>query len=284
MDEPFRGRRAVREGRLTHHALRTRYRALYRDVYVAKDVTVTAAVRARAAWLWADGHGVLSGESAAAVHGAKWLNGDLPADIVRADRHSPAGIVVRSYNLVADEVCTVRGMRATSPARTAFDIGRTHSEALAVPVIDAVMAATRVTAGRVLAIADTHRGLRGVRTLRTTIDKCDGGAESPQESRLRLAVVNAGLPRPETQVEFQDEYGHPFIRVDMAWPEWKVVLEYDGIQHWSDRRQRSWDIERIALLEAMGWKVIRVSAEMLPRPVAIIDRVRTTLRARGCPI
>ena len=57
-----------------------------------------------------------------------------------------------------------------------------------------------------------------------------------------------------------------------------------GVQHWSDARQRSWDIERIALLEASGWTVIRVSAEMLRRPQAIIRRVVTELRAAGCPI
>ena len=95
--------------------------------------------------------------------------------------------------------------------------------------------------------------------------------------------MNAGLPAPETQLEFRDEYGRPFIRVDMGWREWKVAVEYDGIQHWSDRRQRSWDIERIALLEAMGWVVVRVSAEMLTRPDVVTDRVRAKLRAAGCP-
>lgn len=72
------------------------------------------------------------------------------------------------------------------------------------------------------------------------------------------------------------------IRVDMGWREWRVAVEYGGAQHWSDRR--SWDIDRIAILEAMGWAVVRVSAEMLDRPNVIIDRVRGKLRAAGCPI
>jgi very-short-patch-repair endonuclease len=42
------------------------------------------------------------------------------------------------------------------------------------------------------------------------------------------------------------------IRVDMGWREWRVAVEYGGVQHWSDRRQRSGDIERIALLEGAG--------------------------------
>ena len=101
---------------------------------------------------------------------------------------------------------------------------------------------------------------------------------------MRLLLIGAGLPTPETQIGFLDEFSHAFIRVDMGWREWKVAVEYDGIQHWADRRQRSWDIDRIALLEAMGWTVIRVSAEMLSRPWVIIERVRVKLRAAGCPV
>jgi very-short-patch-repair endonuclease len=98
---------------------------------------------------------------------------------------------------------------------------------------------------------------------------------------LLIIAAPRDLPAPETQIEFRDEYGHPFIRIDMGWRKWKVAVEYDGVQHWSDRRQRSWDIERIALLEGMGLVVIRVTAEMPTRPYVIIDRVRTKLRAAG---
>lgn len=93
-------------------------------------------------------------------------------------------------------------------------------------------------------------------------------------------LVRAGLPKPQTQIEFPDLR----IRVDLGWRQWKVAVEYDGIQHWSNRRQRSWDIERIALLEAAGWTVVRVSAEMLSHPDVVVERVRAKLRAVGCPI
>jgi very-short-patch-repair endonuclease len=61
-------------------------------------------------------------------------------------------------------------------------------------------------------------------------------------------------------------------------------VEYDGVAHWTDRRQRSWDIDRIALLEERGWAVVRVSAEMMTRPQVVIERVRTKLRAAGCAV
>jgi very-short-patch-repair endonuclease len=104
----------------------------------------------------------------------------------------------------------------------------------------------------------------------------DGAAESPQETRLRLLLVAGGLPRPETQIRFPKLH----VRVDMGWREWKVAVEYDGVQHWADARQRSWDIKRIALLEAAGWVVVRVSADMLSRPELVVSRVRD-VRARG---
>jgi len=272
----------MRRGVVTRNDLRTRFRAVYRDVYLLKGISLTPVIRARAAWL-ATG-GPLASLSAAAVLGTRWLDPDKPAEIIRADRHAPPGMVAHSWELEPDDCCVVVGMRVTTPARTAFDIGRTRRLAEALPVLDALFAATGIKCDDVAAMADKRPGTRGVRLLRNALELVDSGAESPQESRVRLLLIEAGLPRPETQIEFLDEFGHAFIRVDMGWREWKVAVEYDGVQHWANRYQRSWDIERIALLEAMGWTVIRVSAEMLSRPHIIVERVRAKLRAAGCPV
>jgi hypothetical protein len=154
----------------------------------------------------------------------------------------------------------------------------------AIPVLDALLNATHIKVTDVLPIADSKPGTRGVRRLRSALALVDGGAESPQESRVRLVLVRAGLPAPETQIEFVDKFGDVLIRVDMGWRQRKVAVEYDGVQHWSDRYQRSWDIDRIAILEGAGWTVVRVSAEMLTRPDVIVARVKAKLRAAGCPI
>ena len=144
-------------------------------------------------------------------------------------------------------------------------------------MIDALMNATRVSPAAVAAVAAAHPGARGVARIPGLLEFVDGGAESPQETRLRLVLVRGGLPRPETQIVFRELR----IRVDMGWREWKVAVEYDGLQHWTDGRQRSWDIERLALLEAAGWAVIRVSGDMLRRPAFVVERVRAKLRERG---
>lgn len=276
--EPFIGSTAIRTGDLTRRSLARDNVAIHRDVYLPRDVEMTALIRASAAWL-ATG-ATLCGSSAAAVLGTKWLDPSEPAEVVRADRHSPAGIVVHTWGLIPTEVCCLRGMDVTTPARTAFDIGRTRPLDQAIAAVDALLKVTRITPSDVVAVADAHPGARGVARLRRVLDLADGGAESPQETKVRLLIVRDGLPRPETQIEFPRLH----IRVDMGWRQWKVAVEYDGVQHWTDSRQRAWDIERIALLEAAGWVVIRVSSGMLARPHAILDRIRSTLRARGCPV
>lgn len=276
--EPFIGSAAVRRGKLTRHSLVRHHVALFRDVYVRRDLELTARIRAQAAWLSTGA--TLAGMSAAAILGTKWLNPSRPAEIIRADRRAPAGIVVHSWTLGPAETCTVAGMDVTTPARTAFDLGRLYRPELAVPLVDALLNATGIKPADVLAVADAHPGCRGVARLRSVLPLFDGGAESPQESRLRLTIVRGGLPTPETQMEFRDLH----IRVDLGWREWKVAVEYDGVQHWTDRRQRSWDIDRIALLEEAGWAVVRVSAEMMSRPHIIVERVQAKLRAAGCPI
>jgi hypothetical protein len=283
-DNPFLGREAVRRHDLTAYQLRRDYRVVYRNVYVPKRAELTAATRARAAWLWSGGDAVLVGLSAAAVLRTKWIDATHPAELVRANRHCPAGIVVRAYGLATSEICVVDGMRITTPARTAFDLGRTLPGNRAIPTLDAVLNATHIKIADVLSMADSKPGARGVRQLRSVLKLVDGGAESPQESRVRILFMRAGLPAPETQIEFVDDFGDVHIRVDMGWREWKVAVEYDGVQHWSDRYQRSWDIDRIATLEAIGWSVVRVSAEMLTRPDVVVARVKAKLRAAGCPI
>ena len=268
----------MRRGEITRRALARHHRAIYRDVYLARDVELTALLRARAAWL--STQATLCGLSAAAAFGTKWLDPAAPAEIIRTDRHAPRGIVVHTWQLGPDETCLAGSMRVTTAARTAFDIGRRIQTVRAVPILDALMNATGLNPAAVLAVAARHPGVRGVGKLRSVLELVDGGAESPQESKLRMLLVAGGLPPPETQINFRDLH----IRVDMGWREWKVAVEYDGVQHWTDRRQRAWDLERIAKLEASGWVVVRVSADMMKRPEIIVERVANKLRAAGCPI
>lgn len=222
-----------RRHELSRQDVRPRYRRLYRGVYLHREAELTAAVRARAVWL-ATG-APLVGLSAAAVLGTRWLDCDAPAEILRADRHSQPGMVVHSYRVLDDELRLAVSLPITTPARTVFDIGRSRTTQQAVPVLDALLAATGVTVSEVRDVAERWPGVRGIRQLRSVLPLVDGGAESPQESKLRLALVNGGLPPPETQIRFPEFR----IRVDMGWKDWKVAVEYDGVQHWAGARQEA---------------------------------------------
>lgn len=270
---PFIASEALAAGDLTFRELRRFHAAVYPGIWVLRSIDLSPVDRARAAWLWSGRRGVVAGISASAVWGAKWIEPDTAAELIHTNRRPPPLIRVYSSTLLEGEIAEVNGIPITTPARTAFDIGRRLRLEPAVQRIDALMNATGLTADEIADVMTRHPGARGVRLLHRTLSLVDAGAESPQETRLRLAIVRAGLPAPETQIWFPDLR----IRVDMGWRKWKVAVEYDGVQHWLDSRQRAWDIERTALLEERGWAVVRVSAEMLARPQVIIDRIRAKL-------
>lgn len=266
---PFLASEALEAGAMTFRELRRFHSAVYPGVWVMRGVEISSVDRARAAWLWSRRRGVVAGVAASAVWGAKWVEPDAAVELVHTNRRPPPLVSIHTDKLREGETTSISGLPVTTPARTAFDIGRRLAVDPGVQRIDALMNATGVKFDEITSVITDHPGVRGLRILQQTLSLVDGGAESPQESRLRLVIVRAGLPAPETQISFPD-LG---IRVDMGWREWKIAVEYDGVQHWADGRQRAWDIERIALLEAAGWAVVRVSAEMLGRPQVIIDRI-----------
>jgi hypothetical protein len=284
VDWPFLGSEAVAAG-LTRHELATRFEAVYRNVYVPRGQALTPAQRAHAAWLWSGRRATVAGISAAAIHGAKWIDPRLPAELNQASQHKTTGIVLRNDTLMANEIEVTRGIPVTTPARTAFDLGRRNGRTLAVIRVDALLQATALDVTDVGTLIGRHRGTRGIVQLREVVRLADTGAESPQETRTRLLLTDAGLRPHQTQINVCNRFDEHVRRIDMGWPQWKVGVEYDGEQHWSDPSVRARDIDQQAELEALSWRIIRVSAEILRyRPHAIIARTRAALRAAGAPV
>ncbi|BBZ20162.1 hypothetical protein MGAD_44970 [Mycolicibacterium gadium] len=152
----------------------------------------------------------------------------------------------------------------------------------AVMRLDALANATGVKSEEVAALLPMHRGARGIPHLRKATDLMDGGSESPQETRTRLLLIEAGFPRPETQIVVCNTFGEFIGRVDLGYRKWKVAVEYDGPQHWATWADHARDIERIADLEAEGWIVIRLSRDILRyRRSTFLARVRDAMRDRG---
>ncbi|WP_094286332.1 hypothetical protein [Mycobacterium lehmannii] len=277
MDIPFVGRDAVAAGHLTRARLRSQYRPLYRGVYIPRGHEVSLRERIVGVSL-ASPSAVIAGVAASAMHGAKWVVDDVPIELVAAVRRQ-RGLIVRDETLDGDEVTSVAGIRVTTPARTAFDLGRHQPRDRAVARLDALMNACPFATEDVALLAKRHRGVRGLRRLRSALPLVDGGAESPRETWLRLLFIDAGLPRPATQFVVRDECDRYVRRIDMCWEDFKVGAEYDGEQHLTSRRQYVLDVQVNRVLQRLGWHVIHVIKE--DRGVDIVEQARNALLSRG---
>ncbi|OBC11632.1 hypothetical protein A5784_34560 [Mycobacterium sp. 852013-50091_SCH5140682] len=275
---------ALAVGAVSRYALQTRYRKLHQNVYVPADFTLDAPSRAVAAWLWSGRSATLAGYSAAAVLGSKWLPDDAPAELARIRHPSPPGILIHTGAIADDEVDVVDGMTCTSVARTCYDIGRRRPLDTAIIQIDALLNVTNIGTDRVHDSAKRYPGARGIRRLRSALDLADPGAESPQETRLRLLLVRGGVPRPVTQIPVADERGRVRRRIDMGWPQWKVGVEYDGEQHWTNPEDHENDIVRLEFLASRRWTIVRVSARQLRyRGPEVVARTWDALYRAGYP-
>ncbi len=106
------------------------------------------------------------------------------------------------------------------------------------------------------------------------------GQPLPRQRPTTANNISNGLRPQRTQIEVFDKYAYFVGRIDMGWEDRLVGVEYDGVQHWTDSKQRTKDIDRHAEFEALFWRIVRVSAEMLRyRPGTIVARTRAALLA-----
>lgn len=279
MSPPFRGSEAIAGGLLSRGRLRWNYTALHPDVYVANGAPRTLAVKTHAAALWVPGS-IVAGRAAAGLHGVSWVDENTPVELIGTSRRPRKGVVVRQERIDPDEIVRIGELAVTSPERTALDLARHLARVQAVAYLDALIASTGVRTPDVLELAAHYYGARGVRRARAMLPLADAGAQSPRESWLRMLVVDAGLPRPRTQIPVTDGYRTAFV--DLGWDEPKIGLEYDGDQHRADRRQFVRDIGRHEMLAQLNWLVIRVVKEH--GRGFILRRVHDAFTARGLPL
>ena len=165
---------------------------------------------------------------------------------------------------------TLRGLPVTSAVDTWADLAAVPGFGVEDLVIAGDAFATRdpallermVEASR----ATGRRGRRGRRTLREAGRLVRSGSGSPMESRARLHFGRAGLPEPELNAEVFGEDGNFVARADFLWRDARVIVEYEGDHHRTDRRQWQSDIQRTRLLESLGWRVLRITGADLRGP------------------
>jgi hypothetical protein len=268
--QPFVGSEALASGRLNRHELRRYYQAIMPNVYLDKRLAPSLHQRAVAAWLWSRRQAVIAGLAASAMHSAKWIDDDSPIELIWDNARAPSGVVTRDELLLDNEFQRLKGIQVTTPKRTAFDLGRRGRLGTAVARLDALTAATGFKVPDVVDLARDHRQLENALNL------MDAGAQSPRETRLRLLLIRAGYPRPQTQIPVLSSDGRRQYFLDMGWEDIRLAVEYDGDHHRSDPIQFAYDIKRSEDLNELGWVDIRVAARHDP-----VDVMRRVGRAWG---
>jgi very-short-patch-repair endonuclease len=276
----FRGSQALRAGLLTRAQLRgPAVTGLFRDVYADAGTTVTHPVRCRGATLVLPADAVITGRSAATIRSCPLARAHDAVEVVAPLQRRITwrdGIDLRRTGVARSESEPWYGGRIATPLRMGLDLALDRPLPDAVADIDAVLRAGLVDRDELAALV-ARRSDRGIVAARRAVGLTDVRAESRPESKVRVWLVLAGL-RPVPQYWIEDASG-PIARVDLAFPEHRLAVEYDG--EW--RNDQLWalnhDRERLNRVHALGWDIVFVTRPLLATPSKMIYTVEAALRA-----
>jgi hypothetical protein len=284
----FRGSAAVSAGLVTWTVRQgSGFLRLFPDTYIKAPATgpPDLSLRSLAAYRYVEGRGVLSGYSAAEVLGASCGPWDAPAEVTvpHHGQRSPAGLIVNRGRLFPGEVTQVKGLKVTSPARTAYDLARRGDLVERVVAVDRLANVHRFDPDLLLQFSARNRRARGNGLVPCVLAHADRRSGSPMETRLRMLIVQAGLPRPEVQWVVQDERTRTAVWLDLAWPDLMIGIEYEGEASHTEPNQVLRDIGRHTGLVDKGWRVYRYTKfEILRRQDLIVAQLtRARERALG---
>ncbi|GAA1958737.1 type IV toxin-antitoxin system AbiEi family antitoxin [Microbacterium deminutum] len=256
----------------------------YYGVRVPAKAKLSFAQRCSARATRLSGKAAFSHLTAARLHGLP-----LPAEHERADifeitvprgQRAPRGNAVRGHQaqLGPKDVDKRTGVHATTPERTFCDLAACLTLGQLVAVGDTLIRRhggllTRKDLERNVA---SYRGRRNIRRLRRALELLDQDAESPKESELRVAIIEAGFPTPTCNESVFDGRGRLVGRVDLAYPALKIAIEYEGDYH---RQQDQWraDLKRRRRLEALGWTYLSVTQADLDGPEDFLADLRVAM-------
>ncbi len=284
LDGPFTARQAAEVGYPAAALRRQCWVRLFRGVHVHRDVELTPLTWVVAALLSvpARAAAVVTHRTAAWVHGLDVAGGsgppwELSVRTAAVSAHADVRLHRRTGPI---ETTVARGVQVTTPERTVVDCAWRCSLVQVVQLVEHLCRTGRTTQHSLHRYLE-HCHLDGVVAARRAMGLVRGGSESAMETALRLMLVLAGLPEPRTNVEVRGADGVLVARVDLLYPLHRVVVEYDGRHHETDRAQWAHDRRRREALEALGYRVIVVAALDLRQPHDVVRRVHRALVATG---
>jgi len=186
-----------------------------------------------------------------------------------------SGIKLRRAALAESDVIIRSGFRTTTTMRTVAELGSGTNLVEAVVAVDVALRAGVVTPSQLTSHLEANRGAKGIKRLRRAVSLAEPRSESPMETRLRIELIKGRLPRPLVQAELSDRAGRFLARVDLYYPDRRLVIEYDGAHH-KDRLDA--DLRRQNALVNAGFHLLRFTASDLRAPGSVVAQVR---RARA---
>lgn len=170
------------------------------------------------------------------------------------------GMTGGERELIPTDVMILYGVRVTTPLRTALDLGCRLGRRDGLACLDGFMRVHGLDRTALTRELPRFRRRRGVVQLRRLVTIADGRAESPGESWTRMVMLEVGLPAPEPQVWVR-ENGRDKFRLDLAYPDQRVCVEYDGQAFHTSPEQQAADRRRRLWLRSHGWTVIVVTKD-----------------------
>ncbi|WP_299034277.1 endonuclease domain-containing protein [uncultured Pseudokineococcus sp.] len=276
----FRGRDAIAAEALTPRQLRDGpWVRLLHGVYTRRDVEVTHALMCEAAGLLLPGSAQITGASAAAVLGADWLRPRDPVEVVLPSggpHPSIRGVTARRAAAPLPPGTPWRTTSLAAPERMAFDAAARVPLVVAVGRLDQLLRRGDISQER-LATWLEGRHDNDVVGVRTALQEVDPLAESLPESALRVHLRRAGID-VVPQVVVRDR-GRAVARVDLALPDLRIAVEYDGRWHGAPDQFEE-DRARLNRLREAGWIVVHVTAADMAEPGRAVALVRAAMARR----
>jgi len=256
-----------------------------RFVLVERARQLDLRTRAAAALLMVNGPALITTHTAALLHGCTAADASETHVLVpyeRPIRRSP-GVVFHQGSFEEQDVVRLDGLRVHLLECALADLLCRARRRTALACFDQALAMTEVADRGEFRAEVLHRILRrpdprGRRRGEILSWLGTGRAESPAESWLLLGFFDAGLPIPMQQYAVTDLGGRERYRLDFAWEEARVAVEYDGYAAHVDRREA--DAARQVDLERRGWTVLRADAADLRDPDRLHLAIHTALHRR----
>lgn len=278
---PFLRREAGRLG-VSPRALRGRaFRTVLPGVIVSTLVPDTVVVRSRAALLLAPEGGAISHWTAARLWGGRVPDNErIHLAFMRDVRFRARGVMTHRFRHRLD-IRRRHGLPVTSPGQTFCHLARFLGLVDLVALGDSLVRRGRITPEELVAYAEDWVGQCRSEALEAARLVRDGVDSSP-ETALRLLMVLAGLPEPGVNLRLRREDGSVRFRIELAYEDALLAIEYDGRWHEAEDQQEH-DRERRQQLEAIeGWRFVVVTGdELYGAPEELLRRLWDELRSRG---